>query len=79
MDAPHPLSREFSTYVSGLEDKIKRLESALDLTTANLGALTDRINTGSLFLSLQTLILPAKVVGGDQRNGDRGISGKLES
>jgi hypothetical protein len=77
MDAPHPLSREFSTYVSGLEDKIRRLESALDLTTANLGALTDRINTGSLNLSLQTLVLPAKVVGGDQRNVTVAFPGNL--
>mgnify|MGYP003124079039 FL=1 len=70
MPAPHPLSRDFNGYIEALERKVQELTNALDIVSADLGQLTDRMGAAEKVSGQSPVMLPAKVVGGDNSSVD---------
>ena len=70
MPAPHPLSRDFDGYIEALERKVQELTSAFDIVSADLGQLTDRIGAAEKVSGQSPVMLPARVVGGNESSLD---------
>jgi hypothetical protein len=70
MPAPHPLSKDFDGYIEALERKVEELTSALDLVSADLGQLTDRMGAAEKVSGQSPVMLPARVTGGNESSVD---------
>ena len=70
MPAPYPLSREFGDYIEELEEKVQQLQTVVDVLSADLGALTDRLGSAEKASGQSPVMLPAKVTGGDESSVD---------
>lgn len=70
MPAPYPLSREFGDYIEALEEKVQELQTVVDVLSADLGQLTDRMGAAEKVSGQSPVMLPARVVGGNEGNLD---------
>lgn len=66
MPAPYPLSRDFGDYIEALEEKVQELQTAVDVLSADLGALTDRVGSAEKVSGQSPVMLPARVLSGDE-------------
>ena len=66
MPAPYPLSRDFGDYIEALEEKVQELQTVVDVLSADLGALTDRIGSAEKVSGQSPVMLPARVLSGDE-------------
>ena len=70
MPAPYPLSREFGDYIEALEEKVQELQTVVDVLSADLGQLTDRMGAAEKVSGQSPVMLPARVVGGNESSLD---------